>query len=337
MLVLGWGSTYGAIKGAVRRVRLRGKKVDSAHLHHLNPLPRNTGEVVRVLPKVLIPEMNTGQLASIIRAEFLVDAMSYTKVEGLPIFAEELDDVITERYERRPTDQRVQRRAPLGLTKKDFASDQETRWCPGCGDYAILATVQQFLPELGLPPERIVFVAGIGCAGRFAYYMNTYGVHGIHGRAPALATGLATGPPGPLDLGGERRRRRALDRRQPPDPRAAAQRADQGPPLQQSDLRPDQGPVLADQRGGQGHQVDPVRLARPPLQPGRPGARRGGDLRRAHCRHRPRPPSRRAARGSGPRGIGPGRDLPELQRLQRRRLRRRPGKGKEANQIRLED
>ncbi len=85
--------------------------------------------------------------------------------------------------------------APQGLTKKDFSSDQETRWCPGCGDYAILATVQQFLPELGLPPERIVFVAGIGCAGRFAYYMNTYGVHGIHGRAPALATGLALARP----------------------------------------------------------------------------------------------------------------------------------------------
>jgi 2-oxoglutarate ferredoxin oxidoreductase subunit beta len=85
--------------------------------------------------------------------------------------------------------------APTALTKKDFSSDQETRWCPGCGDYAILATVQQFLPELGLPPERIVFVAGIGCAGRFAYYMNTYGVHGIHGRAPALATGLALARP----------------------------------------------------------------------------------------------------------------------------------------------
>jgi 2-oxoglutarate ferredoxin oxidoreductase subunit beta len=81
------------------------------------------------------------------------------------------------------------------LTKKDFASDQETRWCPGCGDYAILATVQQFLPELGVAPERTVFVAGIGCAGRFAYYMNTYGVHGIHGRAPALATGLALSRP----------------------------------------------------------------------------------------------------------------------------------------------
>jgi 2-oxoglutarate/2-oxoacid ferredoxin oxidoreductase subunit beta len=84
---------------------------------------------------------------------------------------------------------------PLVLTKKDFASDQETRWCPGCGDYAILATVQQFLPELGLPPESIVWVAGIGCSGRFAYYMNTYGVHGIHGRAPALATGLALARP----------------------------------------------------------------------------------------------------------------------------------------------
>jgi 2-oxoglutarate/2-oxoacid ferredoxin oxidoreductase subunit beta len=84
---------------------------------------------------------------------------------------------------------------PLALTKKDFVSDQETRWCPGCGDYAILATVQQFLPELGVPPERTVFVAGIGCSGRFAYYMNTYGVHGIHGRAPALATGLALSRP----------------------------------------------------------------------------------------------------------------------------------------------
>jgi 2-oxoglutarate ferredoxin oxidoreductase subunit alpha len=97
MLVLGWGSTYGAIKGAVRRVRLRGKKVARAHLHHLNPLPANTGEVVRSYPKVLIPETNTGQLSQIIRGEFLVDAMSYSKVEGLPIFAEELDEVITER------------------------------------------------------------------------------------------------------------------------------------------------------------------------------------------------------------------------------------------------
>jgi pyruvate/2-oxoacid:ferredoxin oxidoreductase beta subunit len=78
------------------------------------------------------------------------------------------------------------------LNKGDFQSDQETRWCPGCGDYAVLSAVQQFMPELGIPPERIVFITGIGCAGRFAYYMDTYGMHGIHGRAPALATGLAS-------------------------------------------------------------------------------------------------------------------------------------------------
>ena len=84
---------------------------------------------------------------------------------------------------------------PAALTKKDFSSDQETRWCPGCGDYAILATVQSLMPELGVPPERTVFVSGIGCAGRFVYYMDTYGMHGIHGRAPALATGLATARP----------------------------------------------------------------------------------------------------------------------------------------------
>src|SRR6266511_3317292 len=81
------------------------------------------------------------------------------------------------------------------LTKKDFASDQEVRWCPGCGDYAILSAVQGFFPELGIPPEKIVFVTGIGCSGRFVYYMDTYGVHGIHGRAPAIATGLATARP----------------------------------------------------------------------------------------------------------------------------------------------
>jgi 2-oxoglutarate/2-oxoacid ferredoxin oxidoreductase subunit beta len=81
------------------------------------------------------------------------------------------------------------------LTKDDFASDQEVRWCPGCGDYAILSAVQGFMPELGIPPHNMVFVTGIGCSGRFVYYMDTYGVHSIHGRAPAIATGLATARP----------------------------------------------------------------------------------------------------------------------------------------------
>ncbi len=78
---------------------------------------------------------------------------------------------------------------------KEFKSDQEVRWCPGCGDYAILAAVQGFLPELGLRRENIVFVSGIGCSSRFPYYMNTYGLHSIHGRAPAIATGLAVSRP----------------------------------------------------------------------------------------------------------------------------------------------
>ncbi len=81
------------------------------------------------------------------------------------------------------------------LTRKDFTSDQEVRWCPGCGDYAILANVQGVMPDLGLPRERIVFVSGIGCSSRFPYYMNTYGFHSIHGRAPAVATGISATRP----------------------------------------------------------------------------------------------------------------------------------------------
>jgi 2-oxoglutarate ferredoxin oxidoreductase subunit beta len=81
------------------------------------------------------------------------------------------------------------------LTRKDFTSDQEVRWCPGCGDYAILAAVQRLMPDLGVSKEDTVFVSGIGCAARFPYYMNTYGFHTIHGRAPAFATGMKLANP----------------------------------------------------------------------------------------------------------------------------------------------
>jgi 2-oxoglutarate ferredoxin oxidoreductase subunit beta len=98
-------------------------------------------------------------------------------------------------------------------TKKDFQTDQEVRWCPGCGDYAILSAVQQVFPELGIPREKFVVVSGIGCSSRFPYYMNTYGFHTIHGRAPAVATGIkiarpdlevwvATGDGDALSIGG---------------------------------------------------------------------------------------------------------------------------------------
>ncbi len=157
----------------------------------------------------------------------------------------------------------------LKLTAKDFKSDQEVRWCPGCGDYAILAAVQSFMPELGLEREKIVFVSGIGCAARFPYYMQTYGMHSIHGRAPAIATGLAVSRPDLSVWVVSRRRRCAVDRRQPPDPRAAPQREHQDPDVQQPDLRPDEGPVLADERAGQGHRLDADGQRRLSVQPAR--------------------------------------------------------------------
>jgi 2-oxoglutarate ferredoxin oxidoreductase subunit beta len=85
---------------------------------------------------------------------------------------------------------------PSGQTRKDFTSDQEVRWCPGCGDYSILAQVQRVLPSFGIPREKYVFVSGIGCSSRFPYYMDTYGIHSIHGRAPAIATGIKAINPG---------------------------------------------------------------------------------------------------------------------------------------------
>lgn len=83
----------------------------------------------------------------------------------------------------------------LALTAKDFTTDQEVRWCPGCGDYSILAQVQRVMPGLGIPKENIVFISGIGCSSRFPYYMNTYGMHSIHGRATAIASGLKASRP----------------------------------------------------------------------------------------------------------------------------------------------
>ena len=99
------------------------------------------------------------------------------------------------------------------LTKKDFTSDQDVRWCPGCGDYAILAQVQKVFPQLGIPKKDFLVVSGIGCSSRFPYYMNTYGFHSIHGRAPAIASGaklanpnlsvwIATGDGDAMSIGG---------------------------------------------------------------------------------------------------------------------------------------
>ena len=184
VLVLSWGGTFGPVHAGVRRARAAGGKVAHAHLRWLNPFPANLESLLRSYDRVLVPEMNSGQLLQLVRAKYLVDAVGYNRVTGKPFKA--------------GRDPRGDRGAPVSevkLSMKDFKSDQEVRWCPGCGDYAILAAVQSFMPELGIPRENIVFISGIGCAARFPYYMQTYGMHSIHGRAPAIATGLAVSRP----------------------------------------------------------------------------------------------------------------------------------------------
>ena len=221
VLVLGWGSTYGPIGAGVRRVRKAGYQVAQAHLRHLNPFPHDLGEVLRRYDRVLVPEMNLGQLSLLLRAKYLVDVVGYNEVRGTAPQGGR-----ARRRHRRPggrgrghrgrphpcpptrrrscSDHRRARHPAFrsGIeavpttdepqTGKDFTSDQEVRWCPGCGDYAVLKAVQSFLPDLGLRRENIVFVSGIGCSSRFPYYLDTYGMHSIHGRAPTIATGIAT-------------------------------------------------------------------------------------------------------------------------------------------------
>ena len=162
------------------------------------------------------------------------------------------------------------------LTKKDFTSDQEVRWCPG------LRRLRDPLRRPGVHARARHRAAQDRVRERDRLQRPLHLLHGhLRGaRDPRARAGdrdrHRDREPRPERVGRDRRRRRSLDRRQPPDPRAAAEREHQDPDVQQPDLRPHEGPVLADQRGGQGHEVDAVRLGRPPLQPDRGGARRRG-------------------------------------------------------------
>ena len=183
LLVLGWGSTWGVAQQAVRQARAAGKRVAHAHLVHLNPFPANLGEVLARYPKVLVPEMNLGQLSRLVRAEYLVDAAQRHEgagpaLPGVRDRARDHGDDLTMSDDNGGTGGTA-----VALGRKDFQSDQEVRWCPGCGDYSILAAMQLYLAEAGVRPENLVFISGIGCAARFPYYMNVYGLHSIHGRA----------------------------------------------------------------------------------------------------------------------------------------------------------
>ena len=218
--------------------------------------------------KVLVPEMNLGQLTTLVRAEYLVDAQ--TALEGAGHAVPGSRDRSGDRGDEPMSDDA----ATATLSRKDFQSDQEVRWCPGCGDYTILSAIQLLLPELGRPARE----PGVRVRDR------------LRGAAPVLHERLRAarhprpragdrdrrraGSPRPRRVGHRRRRRHVLDRRQPPHPRAAPQREPDDAHVQQPDLRADEGPVLADERGRQGDEVVAVRVARHAVQPGLGGARR---------------------------------------------------------------
>ena len=207
------------------------------------------------------------------------------------------------------------------LKAKDFKTDQEVRWCPGCGDYVILNAVQSFLPSLGIAREDMVIVSGIGCSSRFPYYMNTYGMHSIHGRAPAIATGLAasrpdlsvwvvTGDGDALSIGGNHL--------------IHALRRNVNLTILLFNNRIyglTKGQYSPTSEVGKVTKSTPMGSIDAPVQPGLAGPRRRRHLRRPRDGLRPQGAHRRAAAGGRAPGHGAGRDLPELQHLQRRRVR----------------
>ena len=211
LLLVSWGSTYAAVLAGVKRVRARGMKAAHVHLRHLNPLPANLGEVLGRYTQILVPEINLGPAepgaAGRVpgrRADHVQDAGravprrrdrgGHHRAARREVMSESNGSATARRIGQRLGNGAVATAVPV-TTRKDWISDQEVRWCPGCGDYSILAAVQMLMPDLGVRRENTVFLSGIGCAARFPYYMNTYGMHSIHGRAPAIATGLATTRP----------------------------------------------------------------------------------------------------------------------------------------------
>ena len=194
ILVLGWGSTFGSIRAAARRVRLDGRKGGDAPPAPSEPdaaEPRGDPPPLRQDPD---PGAEHGPVAQ--GDQGRVPGRRQGPEQGRRRAVQDLGDNREDRGDDQVT-------AP-SYTRADFQTDQEVRWCPGCGDYTILASVQQFLAGLGRPREEFVFVSGIGCAARFPYYMNTYGMHSIHGRAPAIASGIVATPARPLGVGHHR-------------------------------------------------------------------------------------------------------------------------------------
>ena len=212
LLLVSWGSTYAAVLAGVKRVRARGMKAAHVHLRHLHPLPAEPGrgaEPLRPDPGARdqpgpaepgaagrVPGRRADHVQDARRAvPRRRDRSSHHRAARREVMSESNGSANGSNGSANGSANGAVATAVPVTSRKDWSSDQEVRWCPGCGDYSILAAVQMLMPDLGVRRENTVFLSGIGCAARFPYYMNTYGMHSIHGRAPAIATGLATTRP----------------------------------------------------------------------------------------------------------------------------------------------
>jgi hypothetical protein len=229
-------STHGAIHAAVDEVNAAGRARGPGPFPLFEPLPQKHPGRPENFEKILVPELNTGQLLML--SPFPIQRPGHPVCRLKP---RQREFPFSSRKSARPS-RRSSNGSPLPpargnpvrpkYTKNDFVSGAEVRWCPGCGDYSILGTVQQTLAKFDIPRENYVFVSGIGCSSRFPYYMNTYGFHTIHGRAPTIATGLRLRQQRPVHLGDHGRRGRPFHWRQPHPPRHAAKPQLQYPPGQ---------------------------------------------------------------------------------------------------------
>ena len=290
LLLVSWGGTWGAATAATRRIRARGLPIAHAHLTHLSPFPADLGDIVRRYrddPRSRAEPRAALAVAAgrVPRGRAELHAGARQPVQGRRSRSE--DPGVDASTSERTADGNGERRRPVKLARKDFQSDQEVRWCPG-------------LRRLRHPRRDPVHAArhrdqarraGVRLRHRLRGALAVLHEHVRPARDPRPRAGdrdrRRAGPPRSARVGHRRRRRHAVDRRQPPHPRAAPQRQHQDPDVEQPDLRPDEGPVLADQRARQGHQEHAVRFARPAVQPdlGRVGRR--GVVRRPHPRHGP--------------------------------------------------
>ena len=257
LLLVGWGSTYGAITAALRPGRAKGTASATSTCATSTRCRRQPGRGHEALQEGGGAGDEPGPAPLGAARQVPGGRGRLQQDPGQAVQA------VGDRSQDRRGAGSDDRDSPPSTRRRTSRPTRKSAGARAAGTTPILSAVQSVFPDLGIPREKFVVVSGIGCSSRFPYYMNTFGFHTIHGRAPAVATGLEGLAARPRRVDRHRRRRRALHRRQPHHPHAAPQHRRQGAALQQPHLRADQGPVLADLRAGQEGQVHALRLGGP--------------------------------------------------------------------------